>query len=65
MIARLAQAGDRSIADVEAEMLAGQPLGKIAEPEAMGQLVAILLSDAAEFLVGTSLTPDGGATKAL
>jgi hypothetical protein len=31
----------------------------------MGRLAAMMLSDAADMLVGTSLTADGGATKVI
>lgn len=65
LIERIATGSGRSFADVEAEMLAAQPLGRIAEADEMGRLTALLLSDAADMLVGTSLTADGGATKVI
>lgn len=65
MIGRLARNSGRPMDRIEQEMLATQPLGRIAEPDEMGQLAAMLLSDAADMLVGTSLTADGGATKVI
>jgi 3-oxoacyl-[acyl-carrier protein] reductase len=63
LVDRLSQGQGRSPAEVEAELLAAQPLGRIAEADEMGRLAAMMLSDAADMLVGTSLTADGGATK--
>lgn len=65
MLGRLSQNSGRDIAEIEQEMLAIQPLGRIAEADEMGRLAAMLLSDAADMLVGTSLTADGGATKVI
>jgi 3-oxoacyl-[acyl-carrier protein] reductase len=65
LIERIASGSGRAFADVEADMLAAQPLGRIAEADEMGRLAAMLLSDAADMLVGTSLTADGGATKVI
>ena len=65
LIARLAADSSRSEETVEAELLASQPLGRIADPDDIGRLAAMMLSDAADMLVGTSLTADGGATKGL
>jgi 3-oxoacyl-[acyl-carrier protein] reductase len=65
MIGRLADQAGRGRDAVEAEMLAQQPLGRIATAEEMGRLATMLLSDAADMLVGASLTADGGATKGI
>lgn len=65
MIGRLATSSGRAADEIEAEMLAIQPLGRIAEADEMGRLATMLLSDAADMLVGTSLTADGGATKVI
>lgn len=65
MIERLSNASARPIAEVEAELLAQQPLGRIAEADEMARLTVMMLSDAAGMLVGTSLTADGGATKGI
>jgi len=65
LVERIAGADRRDPGEVERELLASQPLGRIAEADEMGRLVAMMLSDAADMLVGTSLTADGGATKVI
>ena len=65
MIDRLAVQEGRPAAEVEAERLATMPRGRIATPEEMGRLAAILASDLADMVTGTSLTADGGATLAI
>jgi len=65
MIRRIAGQSGRGEAEVEAGLLASQPLGRIAEPDDIGRLAVMMLSDAADMLVGTSLTADGGATKGI
>ena len=65
LVGRLATSGGSDPADVESALLAQQPLGRIAEADEMGQLAAMMLSDAADMLVGTSLTADGGVTKVI
>ncbi|MEE4453080.1 SDR family oxidoreductase [Novosphingobium resinovorum] len=61
LVARLSEGRDP--AEVEAELLGAQPLGRIATADEMGRLAAMMLSDAADMLVGTSLTADGGAVR--
>jgi len=65
MLSRFAANDTRSEAEIEAGLLAAQPLGRIAEADEIGQLAAMMLSDAADMLVGASLTPDGGSTKGI
>ena len=65
LIERLSTAQSRSFDDVERDMLSAQPLGRIAEADEMGRLAVLMLSDAADMLVGASLTADGGATKGI
>lgn len=62
---RLARAEGRPRDEVEAERLATMPRGRIGEPEEMARLAAVLASDLADMVTGTSLTADGGATRAL
>ena len=65
LIDRLAKAEGRLRADVEAERLSMMPRGRVGEPEEMARLAAVLASDLADMITGTSLTADGGATRAL
>lgn len=65
LIDRLARLEGRPRAEVEAERLATMPRGRIGEPEEMARLAAVLASDLADMITGTSLTADGGATRAL
>ena len=65
LIQRLSAAQNRPFGEVEREMLSAQPLGRIAEADEMGRLAVLMLSDAADMLVGASLTADGGATKGI
>ena len=65
LIQNLSRQTNRPAEEVEAEQLARMPMGRIGEPDTMGRLVAILASDLADMVTGTSLTADGGATKSL
>jgi NAD(P)-dependent dehydrogenase (short-subunit alcohol dehydrogenase family) len=47
-------------AEAEREMLAIHPLGRIAEPSDIANVVAFLASDEARFVTGASLLVDGG-----
>lgn len=65
LIANMATAEGRPASEIEARQLATMPRGRIAEPEEMGRLAAILCSDLADMVTGSALTADGGATKGL
>jgi 3-oxoacyl-[acyl-carrier protein] reductase len=65
LVRNLARQSGRSASDIEAEQLSRMPMGRIAEAEEMGRLVAVLSGELATMVTGTSVTADGGATKAL
>jgi len=46
--------------EAEREMLAIHPLGRIAEPSDIANVVAFLASDEARFVTGAALLVDGG-----
>jgi len=47
-------------AEAEAQIAAGQPMGRMAEPEEVADAIAYLASDAARFETGSELVIDGG-----
>ncbi|MFT7287335.1 MAG: NAD(P)-dependent dehydrogenase (short-subunit alcohol dehydrogenase family) [Halieaceae bacterium] len=61
----LGAASGKSADAVEDEFRAAIPLGRLSEPAEIGRLIAVLASDVSGTTTGTSLTIDGGMTKAL
>ena len=43
--------------------LAGVPLGRLAQPAEVSDLVVFLISDASRFITGTAIPCDGGRTR--
>ncbi|NIR31435.1 MAG: SDR family oxidoreductase [Gammaproteobacteria bacterium] len=54
-----------SVEEEEGAFLRQIPMGRLGAPEEVGRIVAFLASDAAANMTGTSVTADGGWTKAL
>jgi 3-oxoacyl-[acyl-carrier protein] reductase len=64
-MAKAAADSGRSVAEVEAGHVAAIPRGVLSEPEEIARYVVFLCSPLATAALGTSLTIDGGATRAL
>ena len=60
-----AKATGRSVAAVEAEMLASVPAGRFGEPADVAAAIAFYASPQVGYITGTTLAVDGGRTKAL
>ena len=65
LMANLAAASDRSVDEVEQDFMSQIPMNRLGAPEEIAGIVAFLASDAAANMTGTSITADGGWTKAL
>jgi NAD(P)-dependent dehydrogenase (short-subunit alcohol dehydrogenase family) len=65
LIGNLARASGRPAAEIEAEQLAAMPSGRIAEAHEVARMIAVLASEFAGHMTGTSLTIDGGMTKGI
>lgn len=61
----LAEQFHTSVEDIDAQVRAKIPLGKLATTDDIAEVVAFLASPAANYLNGTSITVDGGVTAAL
>jgi 3-oxoacyl-[acyl-carrier protein] reductase len=63
MIVRQAEVTGKTVDELRAESEAAYPLGRIALPEDVADLVTFLASERASFLTGICITVDGGATR--
>ena len=62
LMARQLERHSMNEGDMLREMAAHYPLGRIAKPEEVGNVIAFLLSDKASFVTGAAWTVDGGLT---
>ena len=60
-----ARASNRSVEDVERESLTAIPMGRYGQPREFANLAVFLASDPASYITGTTITIDGGATRAM
>ena len=60
IIKRKATAGGTPQEEIEAKMRAEIPLGRFAQPEELGEVIAFLASPAAGYVTGVSVPVDGG-----
>jgi 3-oxoacyl-[acyl-carrier protein] reductase len=65
LMKNLASNSGTTVEDVEQGIMADIPMNRLGEPEEIARLIAFLASDAAANMTGTSITADGGCTKAL
>jgi 3-oxoacyl-[acyl-carrier protein] reductase len=63
LMAQQAAVAGKSAAEMQAEAERAYPLGRIATPEDVADLVCFLVSARASFLTGICVTVDGGATR--
>ncbi len=64
LMANLAKAGGSTVEEVEAGFMKDIPMQRLAAPEEIARHIVFLASDAAANTTGTSITADGGWTKA-
>ncbi len=65
LMKNLAADSGTSVDQVEEGIMADIPMNRLGEPEEIARLIVFLASDAAANMTGTSITADGGWTKAL
>jgi NAD(P)-dependent dehydrogenase (short-subunit alcohol dehydrogenase family) len=65
LMENLASNSDTTVEKVEQGIMADIPMNRLGEPEEIARLIVFLASDAAANMTGTSITADGGSTRAL
>jgi 3-oxoacyl-[acyl-carrier protein] reductase len=65
LMKNLANSSNRSVDDVESDFMKEIPMNRLASPDDIARIVTFLASDAAANITGTSITADGGWTKAM
>ena len=61
--ALLESSADESIPQMEAQIVARHPIGRLGRPEEIAEAVVWLCSDAASFVTGHTMTVDGGSSR--
>ncbi len=65
LFANLARDTGRSLEEIEKDFTEDSPFGTIGEPEEVARMIVLLASDAASNITGSSITTDGGRSRAL
>ena len=65
LFANLARDTGRSLEDIEKDFTEDSPFGTIGDPEEVARMIVLLASDAASNITGSSITTDGGRSRAL
>ena len=65
LMTNLASSSFTTVEGVEQDIMADIPMNRLGEPDEIARLIVFLASDAAANMTGTSITADGGSTKAL
>ncbi len=60
-----ARASNRTAEEVERESTAGIPAGRYGDPREFANMAVFLASDQASYITGTTISIDGGATRAM
>jgi 3-oxoacyl-[acyl-carrier protein] reductase len=63
LVRQQAEAAGKDVESYSKEQNSGMPLGRIALPDEVADLVCFLASDRAKFVTGITITVDGGATR--
>jgi 3-oxoacyl-[acyl-carrier protein] reductase len=64
LMQKLASDSGKTVEEVETDFMTGIPMNRLGEPEEIARLIVFLCSDAAANMTGTSITADGGWSRA-
>lgn len=65
LMTNLAASVDKLVSEIEADFMKKIPMDRLGEPDEIARIIAFVASDAAANMTGTSITADGGWTRAL
>ncbi len=65
LFANLTASTGKPLAEIEDEFTADSPMGTMGDPEDVARMIVLLASDAANNITGSSITTDGGRSRAL